>query len=353
MPSPELSIILIGYNNKRFLKPCLEALERQTLGAKRQGEHPFSIYFIDNASSDDSVEWVLRHHPEVRVLQNRDNVGYAAAANQGIRMTKSKYVMILNPDLILTPDYLKIVLAKLRKNPRIAAITGKILRYDFERDQPTTVFDTTGLLAYRSRRVVDRGQGEKDRGQYDRGEEVFGVSGAGPIYRREALEDVKLPDLARGNAPAPTHQEYLDEDFFMYKEDVDLAWRLRLRGWQCYYEPRAVGYHGRGTGAIPRSTLGEIFRGRRTLNRFQKYYSYKNQYLMQVKNDVWPNVVRHLPSILWHELLKAVHVLLREPYLIKAWVHFWIQLPRALKKRRIIMRRRTATAEEMAQWFRP
>lgn len=381
--TPLLSIILIGYNNKRFLAPCLGALKKQTLSVK--GKTPLlAIWYIDNASSDDSVEWILRHHPEVKVLANRENLGYAAAANQGIRMTKSKYVMILNPDLILAPSYLKIALAKMGKNSRIAAIAGKILKYDFEKNTPTTLIDTTGLKAYRSRRVVDRGQGEEDVGQYDKEEEVFGVSGAGPIYRREALEDVKLPthkkrqsgweasifsgarleggcrepELERvraengGSLVQPsTVYEYLDEDFFMYKEDVDLAWRLRLRGWKSLYAPSAVGYHGRGTGVVGRSTLGQIFRGRRTLNRFQKYYSYKNHYLLQVKNDILLNVLKHLPFIAFNELLRTLHTIFREPYLLKALAHAFIQLPRTLKKRKMIMARRTASNRELARWF--
>lgn len=374
--APLLSIILIGYNNKRFLKPCLEALRAQTIKVQ--------IYFIDNASSDDSVEWVLRHHPEVKVLANRENLGYAAAANQGIRMTQSKYVMILNPDLILTPSYLKIALAKMEKTPRIAAITGKILKYNFEKDERTSRIDTTGLRAYRSRRVVDRGQGEEDAGQYDKEEEVFGVSGAGPIYRREALEDVKLPNHKKrqsgweaslfssarleggcrelesgrvraenGGSPAQpsTTAEYLDEDFFMYKEDVDLAWRLRLRGWQSVYVPKAVGYHGRGTGVLRRNTPGQIARGRRTLSRFQKYYSYKNHYLLQVKNDLPLNILKHFPFIISNEILRTLHTLVREPYLFKALAHAFIQLPRMLKKRKMIMARRTASAAEIAKWF--
>lgn len=380
--APLLSIILIGYNNRRFLEPCLNALGVQKLGAKK-GPSSIAIFYIDNASSDDSVEWILRHHPQVKVLANRENIGYAAAANQGIKMTKSPYVMILNPDLILTPDYLKIVIAKMEKNPRIAAITGKILKYDFEKNAPTNVIDTTGLKAYKSRRVVDRGQGEEDKGQYEQSEEVFGVSGAGPIYRREALEDVKLSkNLKRQRGwelhPFPKRDlreyaenrsrrgfvwktgeatqslvscEYLDEDFFMYKEDVDLAWRLRLRGWKSVYAPKAVGYHGRGTGVLARNTPGQIFRGRRTLTRFQKYYSYKNHYLLQIKNDLAINVLKHLPFIVSNELLRTFHTIVREPYLFKALAHAIIQLPRMLKKRKMIMARRTATPAAIAKWF--
>lgn len=326
-----ISVVLIGYNNKKLLKPCLAALQRQTLKN--------DVFYIDNASQDGSVAWIKHHHPHVRVMANTENKGYAAAANQGIQATRTSYVMILNPDLLLDPDYLALAVAKMKTNSRIAALTGKILHYDFQNNKKTDILDTTGLLIFPNRRVVDRGQGERDHGQYDQEEEVFGISGACPVYRREALEDVKLLG------------DYLDEDFFMYKEDVDLSWRLRLRGWACYYLPAAVGYHGRGTGAILRSNLREIVRGRKSLTRFQKYYSYKNQRLMQVKNDLLSNLWPHLPALLFKEVLATSHMLFSEPYLLKSFAHGLWQFPRALKKRHFIMRRRIATPQEMARWF--
>lgn len=337
---PLLSIILIGYNSKQFLNHCLKGVESQTLKS-------VETLFIDNASQDGSVEWVREKFPWVTVIANAENSGYVGAANQGIRLTKAPYVMVLNPDLILTPDYLKIILKKMEEDPKIGAITGKVLKYDFEKDRPTEFIDTTGLFCFRNRRIIDRGQGVKDEGQYDQEEEVFGVSGAVPIYRRTALDEVTLPTFKKEGPET----EVLDEDFFMYKEDIDLSWRLRLRGWKCYYLPQAVCHHGRGTGVLKRFSHWEVYKGRKTLNRFQKHYAYKNQRLMQVKNELWGNLIRDAFPILWKELIIGGYLLLREPYLLKSVFQGLAQLPRALKKRRLIMKTRTVGAKEMAHWL--
>lgn len=332
MKKPLLSIILIGYNSKKFLKFCLEGVRTQTL-------KDFEVIFIDNASKDGSAEYVKNHFKEVKVIANSENIGYVGAANQGIRLSQAKYLMILNPDLILTPDYLKKILAKCEKDKKIGAITGKVLKYDFNKKKVTDKIDTTGLYCYRNRRIIDRGQGLVDTGQYDEEEEIFGVSGAVPIYRRSALDDVKLLG------------EYLDEDFFMYKEDIDISWRLWLRGWKCYYFPKAVAHHGRGTGVLKRFTHWEVYKSRRHLNKFQKYYAYKNQRLMQVKNEFPGNLLRDFVPILFKEVMVLGYIVLREPYLLKAVGHFWIQFPRALKKRRLIMKRKKISSRKMRQWL--
>jgi GT2 family glycosyltransferase len=340
---PVLSIILIGYNSKKFLKYCLGGVMAQTA-------QNIETIFIDNDSHDDSVAFVKKKYPRVKVIANKENTGYVGAANQGIKLSHAKYVMILNPDLIMTKDYLKHAIARMEKDKKIGVITGKVLKYDFEKDQPTDKVDTTGLYCYRNRRVIDRGQGLKDEGQYDKPEEVFGVSGAVPIYRREALEDTKLPTFRKGG-PLEDLYEYLDEDFFMYKEDIDLSWRLRLRGWKCFYDPAALAHHGRGTGVLKRFTHWEVYKGRKGLSRFAKFYAYKNQRLMQIKNEQWSNVLRDIFSIAMKEILISGYILIREPHLIKAQWAFIRQLPRALKKRRLIQHRAKVSAKKMHKWI--
>jgi GT2 family glycosyltransferase len=222
---------------------------------------------------------------------------------------------------------------------KIAAICGKILKYDFSEDKKTNIIDSAGLYCFRNRRVIDEGQGMEDKGQYNKEKEVFGVSGACPIYRREALEDVKI------------FGEYFDEDFFMYKEDVDLSWRFRLFGWKCYYLPEAIGYHGRGTGILKRFSHLEVLKNRGKLSKFTKYYSYKNQRLMQLKNEFALGFLRNFFPIIWKEILVKGYIIFREPYLIKAMFHLLSQMPRALKKRKYIMKNRRVGWREMEHWL--
>jgi GT2 family glycosyltransferase len=179
----------------------------------------------------------------------------------------------------------------------------------------------------------------KDEGQFEKEHEVFGISGACPIYRASALEDIKILD------------EYLDEDFFMYKEDVDISWRFRLRGWKCYYYPKAVAHHGRGTGVTMRYTHFEVAKNRSKLNKFQKHYSFKNQRLMQVKNEFVVGVLHDFIHIVWKEFLIRIYIIFKEPYLIKSIFQMYKQIPSAFKKRRIIMKNRKVGWKEMKKWL--
>lgn len=297
------------------------------------------IIFIDNASVDKSVEFVLKHYPQIRVIANKDNSGYAGGANQAVSISRGDFVLIMNPDIVFEPDYLAVLMKRLHEDSKIGAIIGKLRKYDFEHHKKTDLIDSAGLLMFRNRRCMDRGQGEEDRGQFDRAVEVFGITGACPLYRRKALEDCKI------------NGEYFDNSFFMYKEDVDISWRMRLFAWKCFYEPAALAYHGRGTGVIERGGLWNVAKNRGKLSRFQKYHSYKNERLMRVKNEICASVARDFFSILWKEVLMAGWMTLREPYLWKSFLRFLWQLPAALRKRREIMRRRKVGVKEIQHWF--
>lgn len=327
-----VSCVILNYNSEKLLKTCLDSvLALDALNAE--------FIFIDNASSDKSVEFVLRHYPQIRVIANNDNSGYAGGANQAVSVSRGEFVLIMNPDIVFEQDYLKILVKKLHEDIKIGAIIGKLRKYDFDHHKKTNLIDSAGLLMYRNRRCVDRGQGEKDRGQFDRAEEVFGITGACPLYRRKALEDCKIDE------------EYFDNSFFMYKEDIDISWRMRLFGWKCFYEPAAVAYHGRGTGVIPRGGLWDVAKNREKLSKFQKYYSYKNERLMRTKNELLKNFMRDFLLIVWKEILMTGWMIFREPFLWKSLGKFLLQLPSALRKRREIMRRKEVNAEKMKKWF--
>ena len=199
------------------------------------------------------------------------------------------------------------------------------------------------MFCYRNRRIIDNGQGIKDKGQFEEPKYVFGVSGACPIYRKTALEDVKIP--------TKSGYEYLDSDFFMYKEDVDIGWRFLLFGWKSFYLPTAVANHGRGTGVLKRFTHWEVFKNRSKLNKFQKFYSYKNQRLMQLKNELPMNFFMDLPFIVVKEILILGVMIFREPHLWAAWWQMLKQIPSALRKRSYIMKHKKVDWHYMQQWL--
>ncbi|MEK9133047.1 MAG: glycosyltransferase family 2 protein [Patescibacteria group bacterium] len=327
-----VSIVILNYNGRKLLGECLKSVLALKYADKE-------VIFLDNASTDDSVEYVLKNFSEVRMVVNKENSGYAGGANKGIEVSRGEFVFILNPDIVFESDYLDVLMRRVGRDAKIGAIIGKLRKYDFEHHKKTNLIDSAGLLMFKNRRCVDRGQGEEDLGQYDTAEEVFGITGAAPLYRRSALEDIKVCD------------EIFDNDFFMYKEDVDVSWRLRLAGWKCFYEPEALAYHGRGTGVLSRDSSLKVAKNRGALSKFQRFYSYKNERLMRVKNELLPHALRDLPHILFKEVLMSGWIVLREQFLFKSVWHFIKQLPRALKKRREIMKAKNTSAKEMRKWF--
>ena len=336
----KVAIIVIHYNTADYLETCLGSIAKQTY-------KNLEVYFIDNDSPDKSgIQWMQKNYggkPNFAIIPNEENSGYAKAANQGIRLALANgadYIAITNPDIIYSPSYFEKVVARINKDPKVASITGKVYKYDFPNKKTTKIIDTVGLLAYKNRRIVDDGQGLLDEGQFNKERAVFGVSGACPLYRSEALED------------AAVMGEYFDEDFFMYKEDVDLAWRLQLLGWKSWFYPKAVAYHGRGTGIHKRYSKPEILKNRKNLNRFQKSYSFKNQLLMEVKNELPGALLADLHHILFIKVARPLYTLIREPYLLKQYWTFLKQLPNILKKRKIIMKKKRIPTKAMRQWFK-
>ena len=327
-----LSCVIINFNGKELLSGCIDSL----LAMKNVEKE---VVVLDNLSTDGSVDFLRKHYPKIRIIQNKVNRGYAGGANDAIRETSGEYVMLLNPDIRLNPDYAATLLMRMRYAKDVGAIAGKLLKYDFKNDRATKIIDSAGLQMFKNRRCVDRGQGEHDIGQYEVAEEVFGVTGACPLYRREALEDVMVCG------------EYFDEDFFMYKEDVDISWRMRLFGWACFYDPQAIGFHGRGTGAVLRKNLVEVAKKRSDLSKFQRGLSYRNERLMRLKNEFLSMFFGNAHNILLKEFLFLGLMLSSERFLFKSFFEILRYAPRAFKKRRIIQRRKIISARDLRRWF--
>jgi GT2 family glycosyltransferase len=159
------------------------------------------------------------------------------------------------------------------------------------------------------------------------------------LFRKSALIDSKIED------------EYFDEMFFMYKEDVDICWRLRLLGWIFIYTPRAIAYHVRGTGVQDRTNILGIISARKKLNRTQKYYSFKNHQLMLFKNELIAPSKKGVIYIAIREIAILFWILIMEPYNLRVILELCKELPLALRKREVIMKRKRILANEIGQWL--
>ncbi len=321
-----VSVIIVNLNGEQHLSSCLCALAQQS--------HPLlEVIIVDNASHDNSlrvIEDLRTQYPELalRLIVNTENAGFCRGNNQGIARSSGEFVLALNADATLEPDCISALVRIQRSDPRVGLTVGKLL----SGHDPKKI-DSAGIAIYKTRRTVDRGQTEEESGRYEQQEEVFGGSGAACLYRRSMLEKLKYPP-----------DEYFDELFFSYKEDVDLSWRARLHGWRCVYNPEARGRHFRNWGSGKRGQIPHWIR----------CHSLKNRYLMLLKNERFDTLFPGVFHLLGYEVASIGYILFREPYLLKA---FWMinqRRPEVLRKRTLTQAGVNAKSsrENLLPWFR-
>src|SRR5258708_5352652 len=251
-----VSITIVTYNSGRFIKRCLESVLEQRYPNKE-------VIVIDNASTDGTIDILEQFESRCQVVYNEENVGFAAAQNQAIGLAGGDWVLTLNPDVLLLPNFIKALVDAGRINPKIGTVCGKLLAMTATFDIPAKpLVDSTGIYFNPMLRHLDRGSQEVDNGHYLKHEYVFGATAAAALYRREMIENISLDG------------EFFDSDFFVYREDADVAWRAQLMGWNCIYAPLARGYHVRNV--LPGN--------RRALPPEINMHSVKNRFLMRIKN---------------------------------------------------------------------
>ncbi len=312
-----VSAVVVNWNGGEYLRACLSSLKAQT--------YPdLECVLVDNASTDGSADLVEREFPWVRVVRNARNRGYASAMNRGIREGRGEFILALNFDVVLAPEFVARLVEALRAFSRAGSASGRLYRAD-----SPALLDSAGHEAYRPRLFRNRGYMEPDSPLFQVGTEVFGAPGAAALYRREMLEDVALDG------------EYFDEDLFAFFEDVDLDWRARLRGWTSVYVPEAVGWHERGGTGRRRNDLVEEL-------------NFANRVLVVMKNDSPSRLARNLPAFLLTLALKAAELALARPrVLARAAARILRLAPRILEKRRKVQAGRRVGERAVEIWFRP
>lgn len=327
---PKVAVNVVTHNSRAFIIPCLEAVARQTVG-------DVGITLIDNASSDDTLSLVRRWPGRaVRVIESDTNSGFAAAQNAGIDATDSAFVLLLNPDVIMKPTFLAEMLRAIEASPSTGSAAGRLLRIPHEAFSAELIdgdaaypVDSAGLYMRRSRRQGLRCEGKPADPPCEGPVAIFGPDGAAPLYRRAMLDDVRLDG------------EVFDESFHSHKEDVDLAWRAQLLGWDSVYTPRAVAYHVRGfRPGQRRGVRAEVRRN-----------AVRNRWLLMLKNDLPGLALRDGLFIAGYDALMLLYMLAFEQRSLPAVADFIRLLPQTLRRRREVMRRRTRHASEMARWF--
>lgn len=258
-----ISIVIPNYNGERYLRECLASIEEQT-------ETDYEIIIIDNASTDANYEWLKETKCYFKQLDR--NYGFSRAVNEGIHLAKGEYVLLLNNDTVLAPDFLLKMKQCIEKDKRIFAVSSKMITY-----QDRSIIDDAGdeytILGW----TLKCGDGKSVR-YYTKEREVFSACAGAALYRKEVFE--KIGDF--------------DEQFFAYMEDVDISYRGRIYGYRNVYCPDAHVYH------IGSATSGSRY------NAFKVKLAARNNIYVPYKNMPFLQLLLNLPFLGVGMLLKWI-----------------------------------------------
>lgn len=324
--TPSVTVSLVNYNHARYLPACLD-------GLRRQSQPPDRVVIVDNKSTDGSVQLLAGLPPDVEVVLNERNRGYAGGHNQVFGTLATDYVLALNCDVVLHEDFLASLAGALESLPGVGSACGVL----FRGTEGATELDSTGLFPDRYRRFQDRREAGKSLVGTAGPAEIFGPSGSAAFYRTAMLRDVAIDG------------RYFDETFFAYCEDADLAWRARRRGWSSVIVPTATGWH-----------VHDDLSRARSANQSQDATSrqlllIRNRHLCLIKNESVGELLGAAPRLLAYIVGLQTYLLFTKPRLALRWPLAAMKaLPHALRQRRRIFAtaRNQAPIGEWMDWTR-
>ncbi len=260
----QVTVIIPNLNGIRYLDACLSSLRAQSM-------RDFSIVLIDNGSVDGSVEFVRQHYPEVHLRRSRKNQGFCRAVNEGIRMSDTPYVILLNNDTVCGSTFVEEMLRAIERTHAFSCAAKLVKMEDPNR------MDNAGDFYCALGWAYARGK-DRPAADYNRTVRIFSACAAAAIYRRDLLEEIGLFDDAQ----------------FSYLEDIDVAYRARIAGYENYFAPKAVVRH------VGSATSGSRY------NEFKTRYSSRNSVYLIYKNMPWPQILLNSPFLLAGFLIKMM-----------------------------------------------
>jgi N-acetylglucosaminyl-diphospho-decaprenol L-rhamnosyltransferase len=322
---PGVTVAIVTHDAAGDLPGCLAAVAALD-------HRPLEVVVVDSGSADASLDVARAERPAglaFQALALPGNDGFAAGMNLALERSTSPFVLTLNADARPQPAYVSRLLERMAaaRDLKVGAVTGRLLRPAAEDEPPR--LDACGMRLTRSWRHLDRGSGEIERGQFPVAERVFGATGAASLFRREALLDAALDG------------EVFDPRFHSFREDAELCFRLRERGWEVLYEPAAIAVHRRYNLPVRRAAMPALV----------NYHSLKNRYLLRLYHQTGRNLLRTLLPTAARDLAALAYVLLRERGSLAAYGWLWRHRRELLRRRRAIQQRRTRPAAELERWF--
>lgn len=305
-----ISVMIVNWNGRHFLETCLLSLRRQTF-------QDFETILVDNGSTDGSTEYVRSCFPEVKLISLPENRGFTGGNIAGWEQARGELIVLLNNDTEAHPQWLEEIDKASRAFPRAGFFASKMLQFD-ERNR----IDNCGFTLTPTGVANILGLGEEDGAEWSVGREVFGACGGAAAYRSSMLEDVG----------------FLDPDFFMIFEDVDLAFRAQLRGHKCVYLPEAMVYH-RHHGTL------------KSHSSWQVLFAQRNKEMFYFTNMPLGPMVRAIPRRMLHEAAACAYfcALGHGSAFVRGKLDFLRTLGRTLRKRKEIQRSRTVSGAQFSE----
>lgn len=303
---PSVAVVILNWNGREFLKKFLPPLLASDYENLR-------IIVADNASTDGSVQFLREHFPEVRIIINPANEGFAKGYNSALRLVEADYYVLLNSDVLITPNWIAPVILLMESNEKIGACQPKILSY-----QQSNYFEYAGAaggwidgLGYPFCRGRIFDYCEKDSGQYDHAIPVFWASGASLFVRASVFHEV-------GG---------FDETFFAHQEEIDLCWRIKRAGYEIYAEPASQVLHV-GGGTLPMGS------------RFKVFLNFRNNLIMLSKNLPVGEAIFKIPARIVLDIIAAFQAIIKTDFntfisIFKAIFHYFGWLIKAKSANRL------------------
>lgn len=322
-----VTVNYIVCNGEKYIRYFLDSLKNQTY-------KDFKVNVWDNNSTDNTREIVKSEYPEFNLIESPENIGVWAAFEKLASQDDSKYIICMT-DVILKEDFIEKAIAAMEQDPQIGGLQAKIYQmklYGEEKPIFSNTIDTVGFKIFRSRKIINLGQGEEDKRQYDNLKEIFAVEGAVPIFRKEALESCRINGWL------------IDPDYRIgplgYGDDLDLAWRIRLFGWKQILSPDVIAYHDRSTTKGTSKGLKDYLERRKeraNIDIIKRRLDWRNTRFTIIKNDYIISILKDLPWIIVREIAVLGYMILFEPKVLAEIPNFMKYLPNMVKKRRQIM----------------
>jgi GT2 family glycosyltransferase len=258
-----VSGVVVNHRRRALLEHCLDSLRP---AFDELGE-PCELIVVDNGSDDGSIDLVRERHPDAQLVALPRNVGFAGGVNEGLARSRGEWALLLNNDATLARDAVRLLLAAGRSSPDVGSVAAQ-MRFA---DRPG-VINSGGIEIDRLGVAYDRLLGEPAGAGESRTAEVFGASAGAALFRREMLERI-------GG---------FDDSFFVFLEDADVAWRARMAGWRCLYEPRAIVYHHHS------ATAGHA-------SPFKHFHVGRNRVRLLAKNAAGRQLARYGPAMIAYD----------------------------------------------------